>query len=95
MPPAFPITQAFGLIACAELIVGVDTGLVHVSAALCKPTIEIYCHSYRENAEKFWSEKIINLGDMRKVPPVAQVLEALARLKPSHENKSDQTVFVE
>jgi heptosyltransferase-1 len=80
VPSAFSITQAFSVIACAQLIVGVDTGLVHVSAALYKPTIEIYCHSYRENAEGFWSDKIINLGNMGQVPSVAEVLAAVTEL---------------
>lgn len=77
VPPAFSISQAFGIIARAQLVVGVDTGLIHISAALDKPTVEIYCHSHRENAEGYWSPKIKNLGNVKQPPSVEEVLAAI------------------
>jgi heptosyltransferase-1 len=77
VPKAFSIEEGFGLIAHAEKIIGVDTGLVHVSAALNKPTVEIYCASYRENAEGFWSNQIKNLGNNGQPPTLEDVLAAL------------------
>jgi len=77
VPPAFSMTQAFGLIHCARLVVGVDTGLIHLAAALNQRVVEIYCHSHRENAEGYWSDKIKNLGNLGEVPTVAAVLAAI------------------
>ncbi|MFX5622465.1 glycosyltransferase family 9 protein [Acinetobacter baumannii] len=47
MLPRFTVMQGFGLINRAELVVGVDTGLVHIAAALCRPTVEIYTATWR------------------------------------------------
>lgn len=77
VPPTFSINQAFGIIACASLVVGVDTGLIHIAAALNQRVVEIYCHSHRENAEGYWSDTIKNLGNLGEVPDVTAVLAAI------------------
>ena len=76
VPEKFSLTTAFGLITNAKLIIGVDTGLTHVSAALNAPTIEIYCATLRWRYEGYWSPKIKNLGDKDNSPSVETVLEA-------------------
>jgi heptosyltransferase-1 len=70
----------FQIIGQASLSIGVDTGLTHLSAVLNRPTIEIYCDSPVWKTEGYWSEKIINLGDMGKPPPVQVVLQAIDQL---------------
>ncbi len=76
VPRAFTIDEAYSLVAHAALTIGVDTGLTHLSAVLGKPTVEIYCDSPRWKTEGYWSEAIMNLGDMRNPPTVKNVLNA-------------------
>jgi len=75
VPRAFAIHEIYALIAGAKQIIGVDTGLVHVAAAFGKPTIEIYCNSWKSNAAGYWSPQIHNLGDMGQTPTVAEVMK--------------------
>ncbi len=77
VPRAFSIEEAYLLVAHAALTIGVDTGLTHLSAALGKPTVEIYCDSPRWKTEGYWSKNIVNLGDWRKSPTVDEVLPAM------------------
>jgi heptosyltransferase I len=76
VPRAFSIEEAYRLVAHAELTIGVDTGLTHLSAALGKPTVEIYCDSPRWKTEGYWSNNIANLGDLKLVPQESMVLQA-------------------
>jgi heptosyltransferase I len=76
VPRAFTIDEAYSLVAHSALTIGVDTGLTHLSAVLCKPTVEIYCDSPRWKTEGYWSQSIVNVGDMKKPPTVIEVLRA-------------------
>lgn len=76
VPPAFNLQQAFSVVAGAELTVGVDTGLTHLSAIMMRPTIELYCDSPRWKTEAYWSDNIKNLGDTGRPPAVSEVLHA-------------------
>jgi heptosyltransferase-1 len=76
VPNAFSIEEAFSVIENSVLVVGVDTGLTHLSAALNKPTIEIYCDSPSWKTEGYWSSKIRNLGDIQSPPSTQEVIQA-------------------
>ncbi|KAF1036263.1 MAG: Lipopolysaccharide heptosyltransferase 1 [Herbaspirillum frisingense] len=78
--PALPLMEAVSLVQQARLVVGLDTGLTHIAAAYCKPTIELYCDSPRWKTEGNWSPNIINLGDLGAAPSGAEVLAAAQRL---------------
>lgn len=78
--PALPLMEAVSLVAQARLVVGLDTGLTHIAAAYCKPTVELYCDSPRWKTEGNWSPNIINLGDTGQAPDVEQVLSAVDAL---------------
>jgi len=80
VPDAFSIQDAFSIIAGAALTIGVDTGLTHLAAVLGKPTVEIYCDSPRWKTEGYWSNQIVNLGDIQAPPTVDEVLGASLRL---------------
>jgi heptosyltransferase-1 len=80
VPPAYSIQEYFQIITQASLSIGVDTGLTHLSAALNRPTIEIYCDSPAWKTEGFWSEKIMNVGDLGYPPSVQSVVQAIDRL---------------
>ena len=77
VPNSFSIADAFGLVAGAQMTIGVDTGLTHLSAILGMPTIELYCDSPRWKTEGYWSSRIHNLGDKGQPPLVEEVLGAL------------------
>jgi heptosyltransferase-1 len=77
VPRAFSIEEAYSLVAHAALTIGVDTGLTHLSAVLGKPTVEIYCDSPRWKTEGYWSDSIINIGDMKKIPSVNEIIEKI------------------
>jgi heptosyltransferase I len=74
VPAALSIDAWFSAIASADLTIGVDTGLTHLSAVLNKPTIELYCDSPRWKTEAYWSSRIKNLGDTRLPPSLSTVL---------------------
>ena len=76
--PKVSVLEAIALIDRAALVVGVDTGLTHIAAALGRPTIELYCDSPRWKTEGFWSPQIVNLGDTGTPPTLAEVLAAVA-----------------
>ena len=43
VPPFLTVADAAGVLARAQLIIGLDTGFTHLAAALGRPTIGIYC----------------------------------------------------
>jgi heptosyltransferase I len=77
VPNAFSIADAFSLVAGAQITIGVDTGLTHLSAVLGMPTIELYCDSPRWKTEGYWSSKIHNLGDKGQAPKVEEVINII------------------
>jgi len=79
--PRFSVMQGFGLINRAEVVIGVDTGLVHIAAALCRPTVEIYTATWRWKTEGYWSDRIANVGDDGQVPSVDDVYAAARRVR--------------
>jgi len=75
--PRLPMMEAILLAQRAALVVGVDTGLTHVAAAYCRPTVEIYGDSPRWKTEGTWSPHIVNLGEEGAPPGVAEVIAAV------------------
>lgn len=80
--PKLGMMDAVLLAQRAALAVGVDTGLTHIAAAFCRPTIELYCDSPRWKTEGNWSSAVINLGDTGKPPTVVEVEQAITTLLP-------------
>ena len=78
--PKLPMMEAVVLAQRAALAVGVDTGLTHIAAAYCRPTVELYCDSPRWKTEGDWSPAIINLGDRGMPPSLPEVETAVSTL---------------
>jgi heptosyltransferase-1 len=78
--PKLSMADAIMVARRASLVIGVDTGLVHIAAAFVRPTVEIYADSPRWKTEGNWSPRIINLGDQGTPPAVADVLAAARSL---------------
>ena len=80
VPPPYSIMQFFEITSHARLTIGVDTGLTHLAAVLGCPTIEIYCDSPLWKTEGYWSNQVINLGDIGQPPSIESVLNGIERL---------------
>lgn len=62
------------LLAGARLVVGVDTGLVHLAAALGQPTLGIYCASDPALTGVLAGRQAINVGSAAAAPSAATVV---------------------
>ncbi len=78
VPLRMSLTECAQLLQSALFVVGVDTGLTHLAAALGKPTISLYGATAASRYGPYWSSSAINLGEVGRWPVSAQVLEALA-----------------
>lgn len=68
--PALRLDELAALLAGAQLVVGVDTGLVHLAAALGRPTLALFCASDPELTGVHAGALAVNLGG-RDAPPAA------------------------
>ncbi|MBI3936356.1 MAG: lipopolysaccharide heptosyltransferase I [Betaproteobacteria bacterium] len=75
--PALALAEITGLLAGARAVIGVDTGLTHLAAALEVPTVGIYCATDPNATGIYGCEKAVNLGRIGAAPPVAEVIGAL------------------
>ena len=78
--PPLSLRELASYCAAAQLVVGVDTGLVHLAAAVGRPTLALFCASNPDltgvlTAEGF-TNPAINLGRQGVPPSVADVLAA-------------------
>lgn len=68
------------LLANAEAVVGVDTGLTHLACAFGKPTVAIYCDTDPARTGVYGSARAVNLGGIGLQPSIDAVLQAYARV---------------
>lgn len=81
VPPRLPLPEIATLLARAELVVGVDTGLVHLSAALGTPTLAVFTVTDPAGAGvERASASAIDLGGRGQVPSLDEVRAATNRL---------------
>jgi heptosyltransferase-1 len=81
IPPKQPLPALATLLARAELVVGVDTGLVHLAAALGTPTVSLFVATdARLAGVERASARALDLGGVGIVPAVEEVLTAAGRL---------------
>jgi heptosyltransferase-1 len=76
VPPALALDDLAALLAGAHGVVGVDTGLTHLAAALDVPTIGIYCATEPAATGIYGSARAMNLGGVGGAPAVAEVIDA-------------------
>ena len=75
--PPLSITELAALLAGAQAVVGVDTGLSHLAVALKTPTVALYTATDPGLTGVLGSGYYRNLGGKAQVPSSAAVLEAL------------------
>ena len=80
VPERAPLDQVARLIAGAELVVGVDTGLLHLAAALGVPLVAIFSGSKPQLTAPVGSGPMRVLGTFGKAPDLADVEEAMSAL---------------
>lgn len=74
--PAASLDSIAALLAHADLVAGVDTGLTHLAVALGRPTAGIYC-STRPELTGLHGASGVNLGGPSRAPSVEAVAAAL------------------
>ena len=77
--PSLSLRELAGQLAKARLVVGVDTGLVHLAAALNRPTLALFCASDPALTGVLAGADAINLGDRNRPPSVFDVLNVAER----------------
>ena len=75
--PPLSIAELAALLAGAQAVVGVDTGLSHLAVALKTPTVALYTATDPGLTGVLGSGYYRNLGGRAQVPSAAAVLEAL------------------
>lgn len=78
--PRLSLRECARLLADAQAVVGVDTGLTHLSAALDRPTVAIFGVTAAWRYGPYWTPRALNLGGDGRWPQVDEVIDALARL---------------
>jgi heptosyltransferase I len=80
VPERRPLDAVAALIARASFVIGVDTGLVHVAAALGVPLVAIFVDSEPGLTGPMGGGPIAVVGGKRASPNFAEVLRALEQL---------------
>lgn len=80
--PPLKLRELAALMGRALAIVGVDTGLVHLAAALGQPTVAIYTDSTPALTGVYPADtsQAVNLGERSAVPSAEEVVAALGRI---------------
>ncbi len=78
--PRSSLGQIAALAARASLVVGLDTGLTHLAAALGTPTVGIFCDYDPALVGLRGSDRLQSLGGVKQVPAVGAVMEAIGRV---------------
>jgi heptosyltransferase-1 len=72
------LDQLAGLFARSRAVVGLDTGLTHLAAALGVRTVGIYCGSDPALTGLYGAPRATNVGAAGRGPEVGEILAALA-----------------
>lgn len=79
--PRLTLRQCAAAIARADLVVGVDTGLTHLAAALDAPTVALFAATPAWRFGPYWTPRATGLGQDGRWPGVDEVLAAAARVR--------------
>ncbi|MBX9629202.1 MAG: lipopolysaccharide heptosyltransferase I [Burkholderiales bacterium] len=80
VPPRLGLHTLAGLLGKARCVVGVDTGLVHLAAALGRPTVGIYVATDPAATGVYAGPHAADVGTGKEVPSMAMVLAAIGRV---------------
>ena len=77
VPPRLSLNEAAALLGGARAVIGVDTGLAHLAAALGVPTVGIYTATDPALTGLYAGRSAVNLGNIDRAPDTAPVIDAL------------------
>jgi heptosyltransferase-1 len=77
VPNRMTLDQLARLFASAKAVVGLDTGLSHLAAAVGAPTVGVYCGSDPVLTGLYGAPLATNVGSSGRPPEVGEVLEKL------------------
>lgn len=80
VPPRMRLAEIAGLARAARCVIGVDTGLAHLAAALEVPVVGLYCNSDPALTGLHGAGRLWNLGMPGQPPSVDAVINALEAL---------------
>lgn len=83
VPPRLSIEAAAGLIGGAAVVVGVDTGLMHLAAALRVPVVGVFCDSEPLDAQPLGPGPTAFRGAVGAPPAAPEVLAAVGEVAPA------------
>lgn len=75
--PRLELEELAAVLAGAWVVIGVDTGLTHLAAALDRPVVGIYCATDPGLTGVYAGSRALNVGGAGRPPQVAEVLDAL------------------
>jgi heptosyltransferase-1 len=79
--PRSTLGQIAALASKAALVVGLDTGLTHLAAAVGAPAVGIFCDFDTQLVGLRGAGPVVSLGGVDQTPTVAQVLDAVAAVE--------------
>ena len=82
VPPLQPLDNLARMIASGAFVVGVDTGLMHLAAALRVPLVAIFTGTEPDRHGPRGEGRIEIVGTLGHAPDVHDVLAAVARIAP-------------
>ena len=74
--PPMSLAGMAGLLAGAQFVVGVDTGLVHLAAALDRPTLALFCGSDPKLTGVYAGVQAVSLGGAGAPPSAGEAIAA-------------------
>ena len=77
VPPKMPLDELAPVLAHARNVVGLDSGLTHLAAALGVPAVAIFCGSDPALTGLYGAARASNVGAPGRPPQVLEVLQAL------------------
>jgi heptosyltransferase-1 len=80
VPPRTSLRECARLLADARAVVGVDTGLTHLAAALERPTVALFAATAAWRYGPYWTPRATSLGADGVWPQAVEVLAALEEL---------------
>jgi heptosyltransferase-1 len=92
--PKLSVTECAHCIDESAIVVGMDTGLVHLAHALVKPTVMIFTATSSEHFGISAPRRSVSVGDHFAPPDVAAVLDAIRSVMPGAEPSSANPVAV-
>jgi heptosyltransferase-1 len=84
LAPRSQLDSIASTLASASIVIGLDTGLSHLAAALGRPTVGIYCDYDPALVGLVGDGAVASLGGVSAPPAVEEVIEAAQRVSTGH-----------